>query len=68
MFDRFAACIKSRPCDRDICKSRYANRVSGELASARQGDIDVRMTMAPPSCQEQKEAEGIAEFQRCNFQ
>lgn len=68
MFDRFAACIKSRPCDRDICKSRYANRVSGELASARQGDIEIRMTMAPPSCQEQKEAESIAEFQRCNFQ
>ncbi len=28
MFDRFAACIKSRPCDRAICKSRYGNRVS----------------------------------------
>ncbi len=27
MFDRFAACIKSRPCDRAICKSRYGNRV-----------------------------------------
>jgi hypothetical protein len=68
MFDRFAACLKARPCDRDVCKTRYLNRVSTELAGARQGDIDVRMTMAAPNCQEQKEAEAVGEFQRCNFQ
>lgn len=68
MFDRFSACIKSRPCDRDVCKARYASRVSSELAGPRQGDIDLRMTMAAPNCQEQKEAEALGEFQRCNFQ
>ena len=28
MFDRFAACVRSRPCDRAICKGRYKRRVS----------------------------------------
>jgi hypothetical protein len=68
MFDRFAACIKSRPCDRDICKSRYVNRVSSELATTRQGDIEVRVSTSDPQCTEQKETEAYAEFQRCTFQ
>ncbi len=67
-FDRFAACVKVRPCDKNICKSRYANRVSSEMVSARQADIDVRMALADPNCQAQKEAEALAEFQRCTYQ
>ena len=68
MFDRFAACIKSRPCDRAICKSRYGNRVSAELVSTRQADVDVRMSMAEPNCKSQKDSEAVSEFQRCNTQ
>jgi hypothetical protein len=68
MFDRFAACIKSRPCDRAICKSRYGNRVSAELVTGRQADVDVRMSMAEPNCKSQKDSEAVSEFQRCNTQ
>jgi hypothetical protein len=68
MFDRFAACVKARPCDRDLCKSRYQRRVASEMATPRQSDIDIRMTASEPQCTEQKEAEAYTEFQRCNFQ
>ena len=44
MFDRFAACIRARPCDRDLCKGRYTKRVASEMATSRQGDIDIRMS------------------------
>lgn len=65
VFDRFAACIKARPCDRNLCKGRYARRVSAELANARQADIDVRMTASEPRCTEQKEADAFQEFRNC---
>jgi hypothetical protein len=68
MFDRFAACIRARPCDRDQCKGRYIKRVANEMATTRQGDIDVRMSASEPNCTEQKEAEAYGEFQRCNYQ
>ncbi len=68
MFDRFAACIKARPCDRDLCKARYTNRVGGEMASSRQSDIDLRMNASQDRCTEQKEAEAYVEFQRCSMQ
>ena len=68
MFDRFAACVKSRPCDRNICRSRYTNRVATEMVTSRQGDVDVRMTMAEPNCEGQKVSEAVGEFQRCNSQ
>ena len=56
VFDRFAACIKARPCDHALCQSRYKNRVSTELASARQADVDLRLAAAGPLCEEQKDA------------
>ena len=65
VFDRFAACIKSRPCDRNRCKSRYTKRVAPELASARQADIDLRMTASEARCTEQKEAEAYQDFRSC---
>ena len=65
VFDRFAACIKARPCDRNLCKGRYTKRVSPGLASTRQADIDVRMTASEQRCTEQKEAEAFLEFRRC---
>jgi hypothetical protein len=65
VFDRFAACIKARPCDRNLCKSRYTRRVSPELVSARQADVDLRMTGAEPRCTEQKENDAFIEFRRC---
>jgi Trypsin-like peptidase domain len=65
MFDRFAACIKARPCDHEICRARYNNRVAPELASARQPDINLRLAAADPRCVEQKEANAFQEFQRC---
>jgi hypothetical protein len=65
VFDRFAACIKARPCDRNLCKSRYTRRVSPELASAHQADVDLRMTGAEPRCTEQKENDAFLEFRRC---
>ncbi|MTD95175.1 trypsin-like serine protease [Hyphomicrobium sp. xq] len=65
VFDRFAACIKARPCDRNLCKGRYTRRVSTELANARQADIDVRVTASEPRCTEQKETEAFQEFRRC---
>ncbi len=68
MFDRFAACIKARPCDRDLCKARYTNRVATDMAIGRQSDIDLRMTASQDRCTEQKEAEAYAEFQRCSLQ
>ena len=68
MFDRFAACVKSRPCDRNICKSRYTNRVATEMVDLRQGDVDVRMAMGEPNCEGQKVSEAVSEFQRCNSQ
>ena len=64
-FDRFAACIKTRPCDREICRARYRNRVTGELENARQSDIDVRLAAAGPQCEQQKESTAFQEFQRC---
>jgi V8-like Glu-specific endopeptidase len=66
-FDRFAACIKARPCDRDICKGRYAKRVSTELATSRQPDIDIRFKSSEPQCSEAKESEAYTEFQRCSY-
>ena len=68
MFDRFTACAKSRPCDREICKSRYIKRVASEMSTTRQADIDVRMTLAEPNCEAQKDAEAVGDFQRCNNQ
>ncbi len=65
VFDRFAACIKARPCDRSLCKGRYVKRVSPELASARQSDIDLRMAGSESRCTEQKEADAFQEFRRC---
>jgi hypothetical protein len=65
VFDRFAACIKARPCDRNLCKGRYVKRVSPELASAHQVDVDLRMTGAEPRCTEQKENDAFLEFRRC---
>ncbi len=64
-FDRFTACIKARPCDRNLCKGRYARRVAPELASARQADIDLRMTASEPRCTEEKETAAFQEFRRC---
>ncbi len=37
MFDRFAACVKARPCDRDLCKRRYNNRVASEMCDDTSG-------------------------------
>jgi hypothetical protein len=68
MFDRFAACVKARPCDRDLCKGRYERRVTSELAAPRRDDVDLRMKVSEPQCTEQKEAEAYAEFQRCSTQ
>ena len=68
MFDRFAACIRARPCDRDLCKGRYTKRVASEMATSRQGDIDIRMSASNENCTEQKEAEAYSEFQRCAYQ
>ena len=68
MFDRFAACIRARPCDRDLCKARYTNRVGGEMATSRQSDIEIRINASQEHCTEQKEAEAYAEFQRCSWQ
>jgi hypothetical protein len=68
MFDRFAACVRARPCDKDLCKSRYQRRVASELTSARREDVDLRTSGADPLCAEQKEAEAYGEFQRCNYQ
>lgn len=68
LFDRFAACVKSRPCDRNLCKGRYERRVASEMATPRQADIDLRMQISQPQCEEQKEAEAYAEFQRCSLQ
>jgi hypothetical protein len=65
MFDRFAACTKSRPCDRDICRGRYVRRVSTDLANARQADIDLRMSLSETRCTDQKETDAFAEFQSC---
>jgi len=65
VFDRFTACIKARPCDRSLCKARYTRRVSPELVSARQADVDLRMTGAEPRCTEQKENDAFLEFRRC---
>jgi hypothetical protein len=68
MFDRFAACVKARPCDRDLCKARYQRRVASAMAAPRQSDIDLRMQVSEPQCTEQKEAEAYADFQRCAVQ
>jgi hypothetical protein len=65
LFDRFTACVSARPCDSDVCKSRYAKRVTTELASARQPDIDLRLAAAGPLCTQQKEADAYTGFQRC---
>lgn len=64
-FDRFAACINARPCDADICKSRYQRRVSPELAGGREADVSLRMTAAGPLCTQQNETEAFAQFQSC---
>ena len=37
MFDRFAACIKARPCDRDLCKARYTTASRARSPSAAVG-------------------------------
>jgi hypothetical protein len=68
VFDRFAACIKARPCDIDICKSRYQKRVTVEWAAARREDIDIRTSASGPLCADQKDTEAYAEFQRCSSQ
>jgi hypothetical protein len=65
VFDRFAACIKARPCDHALCHSRYKSRVAPDLASARQADIDLRLAGADPLCIDQKEANAFHDFQRC---
>jgi V8-like Glu-specific endopeptidase len=65
VFDRFAACIKARPCDHALCQSRYKKRVSTELASARQADVDLRLAAAGPLCEEQKDLTAFQEFQQC---
>jgi len=65
VFDRFTACINARPCDGDICKSRYIKRVAPELASARQADVDLRMAASGPLCTQQKEAEAYTDFLSC---
>ncbi len=65
VFDRFAACIKLRPCDRNRCKGRYTKRVSPELASAHQAEIDLRMTASEARCTEQKEADAYQDFRNC---
>jgi trypsin-like peptidase len=64
-FDRFTACVNTRPCDAEICKARYARRVSTALVGSRQSDIDVRMSAAAPACTIQKEAEAYRTFARC---
>ncbi len=65
VFDRFAACIKARPCDQALCQVRYANRVAPDLADARKPDIDLRLAAAGPNCEEQKEANAFEDYQRC---
>ena len=64
-FDRFAACVRSRPCDHAICESRYKRRVKPELAEARKPDIDIRLVASEPACKEQDETQAFEEFQRC---
>jgi Trypsin-like peptidase domain len=64
-FDRFTACINARPCDGNICKSRYLRRVTPQLAGARQADVDLRMAASGPLCTQQKEAEAYGEFLGC---
>ncbi len=65
VFDRFTACLNARPCDGTICKGRYIERVSPALASARQGDIDLRMAASGPLCTQHKEAEAYTDFLGC---
>jgi V8-like Glu-specific endopeptidase len=64
-FDRFAACVRSRPCDHAICEGRYKRRVKPELAEARRADIDIRLTTSEPACKEQDETQAFEEFERC---
>ena len=65
VFDRFAACVSARPCDGDICKSRYISRVAPDLATARKADVDLRMAASGPLCTQQKEAEAYTGFLSC---
>ena len=65
VFDRFSACVSARPCDGDICKSRYISRVAPDLAGARKADVDLRMVAAGPLCTQQKEAEAYTDFLSC---
>jgi hypothetical protein len=68
MFDRFAACVRARPCDIDICKGRYTKRVSAELAALRGEDIDIRARTSEQLCADRKDIEAYNEFQRCSVQ
>jgi hypothetical protein len=65
VFDRFTACINARPCDGNMCKSRYTSRVAPELANARLADVDLRMAASAPLCTQQKEAEAYTDFLSC---
>jgi hypothetical protein len=65
LFDRFATCIRARPCDSEVCKTRYLKRVSPELATTRQTDVELRMTASKPMCTEQKEASAFDDFLTC---
>lgn len=65
VFDRFAACINARPCDADVCQSRYERRVSTTLAAGRKADVALRVAAAGPLCTQQKEADAYSDFQGC---
>jgi Trypsin-like peptidase domain len=65
LFDRFTACVNARPCDSNICKTRYLKRVAPELATSRQADIDLRTAASGSLCTQQKEADAYTDFINC---
>ena len=65
VFDRFTACVNARPCDSNICKTRYLKRVAPELATSRQTDVDLRTAASRSLCTQQKEADAYTDFINC---